>query len=252
VQYIHDYIQQKHGITVPIKTTTPLQIANVKYLLCAVDKVNLALGTTTNYCNHALATQQVVDTVATIDAIDRLVKDTLCRRVGYYMHGAVNTAYSCDICPKNHYCPGGDFQAISCNDGYGTTGTGSTSSTQCTRNSHIAYVRINLDGRCTLQDLRLNINPAISFSPYSWQARVDWGDGKFNNATNVSEIHHTYTSQEVGTNYWLAVSIEIYTDCVSGTQGAFQILQGVSVGCYGGTTVSVTMPSSFIYGNFCM
>jgi hypothetical protein len=75
VQYIHDYIQQKHGVTVPIKTTTPLQIANVKYLLCAVDKTNaLCGGATTSYCTHALATQQVVDTVATIDAVNRLVQ----------------------------------------------------------------------------------------------------------------------------------------------------------------------------------
>jgi hypothetical protein len=77
VQYIHDYIQQKHGITVPIKASNPLQIANVKYLLCAVDRGNEIMnGVATNYCNHALATQQVVDTVATIDAVNRLMKRT--------------------------------------------------------------------------------------------------------------------------------------------------------------------------------
>jgi hypothetical protein len=75
VQYIHDYIQQKHGVTVPIKASNPLQIANVKYLLCAVDRGNEIMnGVATNYCNHALATQQVVDTVATIDAVNRLMK----------------------------------------------------------------------------------------------------------------------------------------------------------------------------------
>jgi hypothetical protein len=75
VKYIHDYIQQKHGVTVQINASNPLQIANVKYLLCAVDKTNsLCSTTTTNYCNHELATQQVVDTVATIDAVDRLIQ----------------------------------------------------------------------------------------------------------------------------------------------------------------------------------
>jgi hypothetical protein len=75
VQYIHDYIYKKHGITVPIKTTTPLQIANVKYLLCAVDRGNEIMNgaATTNYCNHALATTQAVDTVAVIDAVNRLI-----------------------------------------------------------------------------------------------------------------------------------------------------------------------------------
>jgi hypothetical protein len=80
VQYIHDYIYKVHGVTVPIKTTTPLQIANVKYLLCAVDKTNsLCGGATTSYCTHALATTQVVDTVATIDAVNRLVKCPISR-----------------------------------------------------------------------------------------------------------------------------------------------------------------------------
>lgn len=75
IQYIHNYITKKHGITVPIKSSIPTQIANVKYLLCAVDAANLALNgsATTSYCTHALATQQVVDTSAVIDAVDRLV-----------------------------------------------------------------------------------------------------------------------------------------------------------------------------------
>jgi hypothetical protein len=87
VKYIHDYIYKVHGVTVPINASNPLQIANVKYLLCAVDKANSICGwMTTDYCNHTLATQQAVDTVATIDAVNRLVQ---CPVIPYNTDGLV-------------------------------------------------------------------------------------------------------------------------------------------------------------------
>jgi hypothetical protein len=107
VQYIHDCIYKKHGITVPIKTTTPLQIANVKYLLCAVDRGNEILnGTATNYCNHALATQQVVDTVATIDAVNRLIKYCV---PGTYFSSDSGTCIDCGL---GYYCTGGGARTV--------------------------------------------------------------------------------------------------------------------------------------------
>ena len=77
VDFVHRYITQKWGITVPIKHGNIYQAVNVKYTLCAVDKANEILnGTppTTTYCNHPLATLQAIDTTKVIDAVDRLIK----------------------------------------------------------------------------------------------------------------------------------------------------------------------------------
>ena len=130
VDYVHKYIAQKWGITVPIKATNIYQVVNVKYVLCAIDRGNEILNgapPATTYCNHALATNQVIDTFAVNDAVNRLIG---CR-AGY--HFAVNTCVaditcpagqyvnsgSCAICPKDYYCSG-DGDKIAC----GTVGTG--------------------------------------------------------------------------------------------------------------------------------
>ncbi|MCL2331024.1 MAG: hypothetical protein FWC61_00575, partial [Proteobacteria bacterium] len=76
VDFVHRYITQKWGITVPIKTSNIYQAVNVKYTLCAVDRANEILNgapSATTYCNHQLATNQIIDTLAVIDAVDRLV-----------------------------------------------------------------------------------------------------------------------------------------------------------------------------------
>ena len=40
MKFIHDYIRLARGIDIPIKNPSPLQIANMKYLLCTIDIAN--------------------------------------------------------------------------------------------------------------------------------------------------------------------------------------------------------------------
>ncbi len=77
VEYIHNKIKNSHNIDVPINPlASPTQIANVEYLLCAVDKANEALNgeKTTDYCHQSGAIPQVVDTVAVNTAISEKIK----------------------------------------------------------------------------------------------------------------------------------------------------------------------------------
>ena len=76
VEYVHLLIDHVHGIQVPINAPDIKQAVNVKYVLCAVDRANEILNgdPTTDYCNHPLAVQQIIDEIATIDAVTRLVK----------------------------------------------------------------------------------------------------------------------------------------------------------------------------------
>ncbi|MBR3782421.1 MAG: hypothetical protein IKL14_03485, partial [Alphaproteobacteria bacterium] len=76
VDYVHKLIAQKWDISVPIKTNNIMAVANMKYLLTAVDVANEILNgeKTTDYGNTEFATTQVADTVATIQAVDTLVK----------------------------------------------------------------------------------------------------------------------------------------------------------------------------------
>lgn len=130
VKYIHDYISKKHGISLPINASNNLQVANVKYLLCAVDAANSVYTggkVKTSYCTNALATEQAVDTAATIDAVDRLISDTNCYRAGYYKSGA-----NCLLCPANYYCPAGVTWRALCNGAGGyTSPAGSTAASDC-------------------------------------------------------------------------------------------------------------------------
>ena len=77
VNYVHLLIDHVHGIQVPINASNIYQAVNVKYVLCAVDKANEILNgapPTTTYCDHPLATTQIIDDVATIDAVTRLIE----------------------------------------------------------------------------------------------------------------------------------------------------------------------------------
>ena len=79
VNYVHLLIDHVHGIQVPIKASNIYQAVNVKYVLCAVDRANEILNgaPTTDYCNHELAVLQIIDDIATIDAVTRLIKINL-------------------------------------------------------------------------------------------------------------------------------------------------------------------------------
>ena len=76
VDYVHKLIAQKWDISVPIKADNPMQVANMKYLLTAIDVANEILNgePTTDYGNGEFATLQVADTVATNTAVETLVK----------------------------------------------------------------------------------------------------------------------------------------------------------------------------------
>ena len=76
VDYIHKLITQEWDITVPIKTDNITAAANMKYLLTAVDVANEILNgeKTTDYGNTKFATTQAVDTIATNQAVNTLIK----------------------------------------------------------------------------------------------------------------------------------------------------------------------------------
>ena len=77
VEYIHNAIAEKWGISVPYNPAlkNPLVVANMKYLLTTIDVVNEIVNgkKTTDYGNSDFATLQAADTIATIQAIDTLV-----------------------------------------------------------------------------------------------------------------------------------------------------------------------------------
>lgn len=119
VQYIHDYITQKHGINVPIKATNTLQIANVKYLLTAVDCSNEILnGMATSYGTGTYATMAAVDTAAVIDAVNRLIVKTCLAvkdvattadnvgRCAYYSGGTVQLSIGSNVIQPFSFFPG--------------------------------------------------------------------------------------------------------------------------------------------------
>ncbi|MCL1892186.1 MAG: PKD domain-containing protein [Alphaproteobacteria bacterium] len=77
IEFIHEYIKQKHKVDVKIANPAEKHwAANVKYMLCAVDVANRILNgfSTTNYCNHTLATPEAINKVGVIQAVDGLIK----------------------------------------------------------------------------------------------------------------------------------------------------------------------------------
>ena len=76
LDYVHKLIAQKWDISVPIKADNPMQVANMKYLLTAIDVANEILNgeKITDYGNGEFATLQVADTTATNAAVETLIK----------------------------------------------------------------------------------------------------------------------------------------------------------------------------------
>ncbi|MCL2331437.1 MAG: hypothetical protein FWC61_02725 [Proteobacteria bacterium] len=80
VQYLHNYIQQKWNLNLPINTAAganPTAAANMQYLLCAIDIANKKLNygyDLTNYCDNVLATTVAIDTNTVNTAVDLLMK----------------------------------------------------------------------------------------------------------------------------------------------------------------------------------
>ena len=76
VEYVHSLIKKVWNIDVPYYEDSLKYAANMEYLLKAVDKANEILnGTpTTDYGSSEYATLYAADTVATIDAVNRLIE----------------------------------------------------------------------------------------------------------------------------------------------------------------------------------
>jgi len=77
VDFIHKYINQKHGLSISIANPSQQYwAANVKYMLCTVDVANEMLNgfASTNYCTSPYATTVAVDRVTAIDGIDTLIQ----------------------------------------------------------------------------------------------------------------------------------------------------------------------------------
>ncbi|MBQ2844950.1 MAG: hypothetical protein IJE79_02965 [Alphaproteobacteria bacterium] len=76
IDYIHKLIAQEWDISIPIKADSPMHVANMKYLLTAIDVANEILNgeKTTDYGNGEFATLQAADTVATNQAVETLVR----------------------------------------------------------------------------------------------------------------------------------------------------------------------------------
>ncbi len=80
VEFIHQVIAQKWDIMVPYNPSLGnLGVAaNMKYLLCAIDRANAMLnGTATNYGDGQYATLAAADTDATITAVNTLIHEPL-------------------------------------------------------------------------------------------------------------------------------------------------------------------------------
>ena len=79
LDYVHKLIAQKWDISVPIRADNPMQVANMKYLLTAIDVANEILNgePTTNYGNGEFATLHAADTIATNQAVETLIKEEI-------------------------------------------------------------------------------------------------------------------------------------------------------------------------------
>lgn len=78
VQYVHDVISRAWNISVPYNESlvNPLVVANMKYVLTAVDVANAMLNgaATSDWGNSQYATRQVADTVAVDTVVAGLIK----------------------------------------------------------------------------------------------------------------------------------------------------------------------------------
>ncbi len=81
VEYIHNAIAQKWDITVPYNSALPdpRVAANMKYLLTTIDVANEILNgeSTTEYGNGEYATLVAADTIATNNAVEQLIKQSI-------------------------------------------------------------------------------------------------------------------------------------------------------------------------------
>ena len=95
VEYVHKMIEQTWDITVPYNSAlnSVKQIANMKYLLSAIDVANHMLNgsATTDYGNGEFATTQVADTDTVNTAVETLITDNGGRNYKFFITTTSNT-----------------------------------------------------------------------------------------------------------------------------------------------------------------
>lgn len=96
VEYVHKVIEQKWDITVPYNPllVSTQQIANMKYLLTAVDVANEMLNgeATTDYGNGEFATMVAADTVATDTAVETLIQKNETKEYKFFVTTTPDTS----------------------------------------------------------------------------------------------------------------------------------------------------------------
>lgn len=161
VEYIHTALQRRWGVSLPYNPalTNPRVAANMKYLLTAIDRMNEVLNDKdiTNYGDDAkYATLAAADTVATNDAVARLVVQPF-----YITTTPDTTSFSFEMSAQGKFY-------ISWGDG--TTDVIEKNNTEKTTYSHTykqadAY-KIGFSGRATAystENSHLDPAPALHF-----------------------------------------------------------------------------------------
>ncbi len=172
IEYVHKMIEHKWDITVPYNPalTDVKTIANMKYLLTAVDVANEILNgeKTTDYGNGEFATTQIADTVATNQAVETLVR----KEIEYKFYLTFNRVLS----PQFGICisAAGEF-VIDWGDGTveTITKTNTTYTTYLHDYSTTGEYTIGIGGQATAYNVE---KPAITF-PYEFKYDIFAIDG---------------------------------------------------------------------------
>ena len=171
VDYVHKLIAQEWDISIPIKADSPMQAANMKYLLTAVDVANEILNgeKTTDYGNGEFATLHAADTIVTNQAVDTLVRKEI--EYKFFLTTTSTNSFSFSISAA------GEFIV---NWGDGKTETITKPDTTKTTYSHTystskSYT-IKLTGQATAYNTSTS-TAAISFYVNSSQTKIASIDG---------------------------------------------------------------------------
>lgn len=173
VQYLHNLISRKHQVDVKYNTSldSPGMAVNMKYLMTAVDIANKKLNgvATTDYANGEFATLDAVDTIAAIDAVNRLIKKTVVDEEEeetefeppefWVVPAGTSTSFSFNIAAA------GTFY-IDCGDGSAvktvTKADASNESVSCSYSDAASNYKVGISGQATAYSTNVE-TPAVSF-----------------------------------------------------------------------------------------
>ena len=176
VEYVHKMIEQTWDITVPYNDAlnSVKQIANMKYLLSAIDVANHMINgsATTDYGNGEFATTQVTDTDTVNTAVETLVTDNGGRNYKFFITTRPNrTSF------KFYLSAAGEFYV---DWGDGTRNKITRTHTQGSEYSHnystAGTYTIKIGGKATAYNTSTS-TAAISFYVNSSQTKIASIDG---------------------------------------------------------------------------